>query len=161
MSFWDQYFLPRSFISTRSRDNNFFRFFQIFANFDTLDTSNGRSLFIHDPIWEILAVVERAWRGESRGSVGHTTPLTPSVKEFICDSADGFFCLFHSRVLDQLVLMSKTLSFMKIFRSHFTTACTRTVANVPKNYNFLGWCVGGKMGVRKKNFFPVTFLPLS
>jgi hypothetical protein len=41
-----------------------------------------------------------------------------------------------------------------------------TVANVPQNYNSLGSWVGGKMGVRKKNFpkknfFPAIFLHLS
>jgi hypothetical protein len=69
----------------------FLGFFQIFANFDTLDTSNGRNSVIYGPIREILAVLERARRGESRLSVRHATPLTPSVKEFTCDSADGFF----------------------------------------------------------------------
>jgi hypothetical protein len=69
----------------------FLGFFQIFANFDALDTSNGRNSFIYGPIREILAVLERARRGASRRSVRRATPLTPSVKEFICDSADGFF----------------------------------------------------------------------
>jgi hypothetical protein len=71
----------------------FLGFFQIFANFDALDTSNGRNSVIYGPIWEILAVLERARRGESRRSVRRATPLTQSVKEFICDSADGFFSL--------------------------------------------------------------------
>jgi hypothetical protein len=105
------------------------------------------------------------WKGASRRTGGaRPTPPTPSVKEFICDSADSFFRHYHNRVLDQLVLLSITPSFMKIFRSRFGRACTRTVANVPQNYNSLGWWVGGKMGVRKKKkkkFFPATFLPLS
>jgi hypothetical protein len=63
-----------------------------------------------------------------------------------------FLFLYHIRVLDQLVLLSITPSFMKIFRSRLSRACTGTVANVPQNYNSLGWWVGGKMGVRKKNF---------
>jgi hypothetical protein len=69
----------------------FLGFFQIFANFDALDASNGRNSVIYGPIREILAVLERARRGESRRSVRRATPLTPSVKEFTCDSADSFF----------------------------------------------------------------------
>jgi hypothetical protein len=63
-----------------------------------------------------------------------------------------FILLDHIRVLDQLVLMSITPSFMKIFRSRFGRSCTLIVANVSQNYNILGWWFGGKMGVRKKNF---------
>jgi hypothetical protein len=63
-----------------------------------------------------------------------------------------FSCLYHNRVLDQLVLMSITPWFMKIFRSRFSRSCTGTVANVSQNYNSLGWWFRGKMGVRKKNF---------
>jgi hypothetical protein len=69
----------------------FFRFFQIFANFDALDASNGRNSVIYGPIREILAVLQRARRGESRRGVRRATPLTQSVKEFTCESADGFF----------------------------------------------------------------------
>jgi hypothetical protein len=69
----------------------FLGIFQIFANFDAFDTSSGRNSVIYGPILENLAVSERARLGESRRSVKHATPLTPSVTEFICDSADGFF----------------------------------------------------------------------
>jgi hypothetical protein len=62
---------------------NFLGFFQIFANFDALDTSNGRNSVIYGPIREILAVLERARRGASRRSVRRATQFTQSVKEFI------------------------------------------------------------------------------
>jgi hypothetical protein len=61
----------------------------------------------------------------------------------------------------RFVLMSITPLLMKIFRSHFSMACTWTVANIPQNYNSLGSWLGGKMGVRKKivqkNFFSRNF----
>jgi hypothetical protein len=63
-----------------------------------------------------------------------------------------FICPYHIRVQERFVLMSITPSFMKIFRRRSSTACTPTVANVPQNYNSLGSWLGGKMGVRKKNF---------
>jgi hypothetical protein len=160
MSFWDQYFLPRPFISTRSRDIKFFRFsrFSPILTLWTLQTAVTCSFMVRFEkflqFWNGHDVASRGGASDARlrsRRVWRSLHATPLIV---------FLFLYHIRVLDQLVLLSITPSFMKIFRSLFSSACKGTVANVSQNYNFMGWWFGGKMGVRKKKiskkkvFFP-------
>jgi hypothetical protein len=135
----------------------FFRFlrFSPILTLWTLQTAVTRSFMVR------FEKFLQFWNGRdvaSRGGASDTRLRSRRVwRSLYATPLIVFLGPYHNRVLDQLVLLSITPSIMKIFRSRFSRACTRTVANVSQNYNFLGWWFGGKMGVRKKKFSKKKF----